>query len=209
MNTSRIILCLSLCAALAATACARRPDPATLRAQIAAMDFSQAQQALLVADFRNLGPVGVLGKGGVNGDVVTWRSPDGVSLSLDHGVLVRAVGIGKNLLIADAAPTKAALAGQGDGSYDRVYKNLTADNQIRERVFRCTMSAPQTVAVRVTGKATTAQERRETCESATETIQNRFWTVAGRGLVKSDQWLPDGGYVTLDVPLALPAAYTR
>lgn len=191
---------LALGAALVLSGCARKPDPAVVRQQIAAMDFTQATQPLLVADFRSAGVIGIVGKSGVNGTVESWASADGVGLSLDEGILVRTAGTGHNLLIANAAPTKAALAGQGGGTYHRVYKNLTGDNKIRERVFDCQMQGPETVSVKLVGKPVTARQWVERCSSATESFANTYWQAGARGIVKSDQWLPDNGYVTLDRP---------
>lgn len=195
---------LLLAAAVALTACSRRPDPAAIRAGLAQTDFSLATQPLIVADFRTLGTVGILGQSGINGTVASWRSPDGASVSLDRGIVVRTAGTGPNLLIADAAPTLAAMSGSGPRDYQRLYKHLSADNQIRETVMQCSMSGPKAATTTLAGRSVQAQEWTESCESGSQSITNRYW-MQSQGMVKSDQWLSSfGGYLTVDVPSGVP-----
>ena len=114
----------ALCAAamvLAVAGC-QQLDPAVMRAQIALLDFTLAEEPLLVVDFVSSGVVGIMAKAGVNGSVETWQSPDGVGISLDRGVLVRTAGAGRGILVADATATKAALSGQGARDYQKLYK---------------------------------------------------------------------------------------
>ena len=185
--------------------CQQRPDPAAIRAQIAASDFSQAQEPLLVADFVSAKRVGILSKAGVNGSIESWQSPDGVGLSLDRGVLVRTAGIGRSILIADATATKAALTGQGAREYQKLYKQLTGDNQIRESVFTCRMSGPVAEKITRAGRAATANHWQEACSGGATSMVNDYWTQAGADVVKSRQWIdPVAGHVVLDVPLGAP-----
>lgn len=183
----------------------QRADPAAVRAQIAASDFTKAQQPLLVADFVSAARVGILGKAGVNGTVESWQSPDGVGLSLDRGVLVRTAGTGRGILIADATATKAALTGQGARSYSRLYKQLTGDNQIAETLFSCRMSGPVAETITRAGKTASANHWQESCSSGSTAMVNDYWTEGGADVVKSRQWLdPVAGHVVIEVPIGAP-----
>lgn len=190
---------------LLAVAGCQRPDPAVIRAQIAASDFSQAQQPLLVAEFVSAKRVGILAKAGVNGSVESWQSADGVGLSLDRGVLVRTAGSGRGILIADATATKAALTGQGAREYQKLYKQLTGDNQIREILFTCRMSGPAAEQITRAGKPATANHWQEACSSGSTSMVNDYWTQAGTDVVKSRQWIDSvAGYVLVEVPVGAP-----
>jgi hypothetical protein len=183
----------------------QRPDPAAIRAQIAASDFSQAQEPLVVVDFISAERVGIVAKAGVNGSVESWQSPDGVGFSLDRGVLVRTAGAGRGLLIADATATKAALAGQGARDYQRLYKQLTGDNQIREIVFSCRMSGPATEQITRAGKTSPASHWQEACSSGSISMVNDYWIQSGADVVKSRQWIDAvAGYVVIEVPVGAP-----
>lgn len=189
---------------VALTGC-KKPDPAAIKAQIAATDFSQAQQPLLVADFEVARSIGILAKAGVNGSVESWQSADGVGLSLDRGILVRVAGTGRGLLIADATATKSALAGQGAREYQRLYKYLTGDNQIREMVFSCRMSGPAAEQITRGGRTASASRWQEACSSGSTSMVNDYWTQSGADVVKSRQWIdPVTGHVVIDVPLGVP-----
>lgn len=189
---------------LALTGC-QRADPAAIRAQIAASDFTKAQQPLLVADFVSADRIGVLGKAGVNGSVESWQSPDGVGLSLDRGVLVRTAGSGRGILIADATATKAALTGQGPREYQRLYKQLTGDNQIAETLFSCRLSGPVVETISRAGKSATANHWQESCSSGSTAMVNDYWTEGGADVVKSRQWLDQvAGHVVIEVPIGAP-----
>lgn len=190
---------------LLAVAGCQRPDVAAIRAQLAATDFSQAQQPLLFAEFVSAGSAGLLGKAGVNGSVESWQSPDGVGLSLDRGVLVRTAGHGRTLLIADASHTRAALTGQGAREYQKLYKHLTGENQVRETVFSCRMSGPAAEQITRAGKPSTASHWQEACSSGSTSMVNDYWTQAGADVVKSRQWIdPVAGHVVIEVPVGAP-----
>jgi outer membrane lipoprotein SlyB len=183
----------------------KRPDPATLRAVINATDFSQATEPLLVTEFTSTRAIGVLAKAGVNGSVESWQSLDGAGLALDRGVLVRTLGTGRGILIADATGTKAALTGQGPREYQRLYKQLTGDNQIAESLFSCRMSGPVSEQITRTGRAATANHWQEACSSGSVSMVNDYWTQAGTDVVKSRQWIDSvAGHVLIEVPAGVP-----
>lgn len=191
--------------ALLALAACQQPNPAQVRASLEVTDFSTAQQPLLVAEFLSAQRIGILGKSGRNGDVESWASPDGVGLSLDRGVLVRTAGMGHGLLVANAAPTKAALAGQGPRDYEKLYKHLTGDNQIRETVFNCRMTGPVAENITRVGRLVTARHWQETCSSASVSMVNDYWTAGGSDVIKARQWISaEAGFVVTEVPVGAP-----
>jgi hypothetical protein len=203
MRTAKLLV-VGLLAVATLTACARRPDPQAMRAQVEAVDFSAATTPLIVAEFSNLGAVGILEKAGRNGTVTSWRSGDGVGFSMDRGVLVRTVGNGLSLKISDATPTLAALSGGGGNVYQRLYKHLTPDNQIAETLFTCEMARPVSETTRLVGRSVAAAKWVESCSSASQTMQNLYWTQAGRGVIKSSQWIAPGATLLIEVPPDAP-----
>lgn len=185
-------------------ACQAAPDVATQRAALVRADFAAATQPLILAEFTEMGSVGLLGKGGVNGGVESWRSANGVGLSLDRGVLVRVEGTGPGLLAADAAPTLAALAG-GARDYRRSWRHLTPDAQVVKTDMSCTLSGPSAEVVDLAGRQAHLSGWTETCSGPSGQATNRYWTEAGNRIVKSDQWISDrAGQVVIDVPMGAP-----
>ena len=171
--------------ALAACAPAQRPDPRSLitPAQIAAVD-----QPLLLSGIESLGG-GTLIVAGQRDGVVTWRTADNVTLSYRDGLLVATRGLPEDVMSADVAGTRAALAGGPRADYPRFVSYLGPDDETLFRAFRCTMQDAGPDPVQSFGRVFPATLLRETCYSTGLTVENRYWVAPGGGIRRSFQWL--------------------
>jgi len=125
-----------------------------------------------------------LDKIGQNGTVTTWASKDGISVSLDRGVLVATRGLGDDLMAAGAQPTLDALTGK-PGEYRRIYRFLDAEKHADYELMGCTMQTrgPETVADRPLIR------HQETCRTFTDSHTNIYWTDPVGRIVASRQWV--------------------
>jgi hypothetical protein len=182
------ILCLVLLAA-----CGRgAPDP---RGQITRAQLDTVQQPLMLAELPTLGTAASLQQGAVNAEVVTWITPDRVSLGFRGGVLVASRGLGQDLISADVAGTLAAIEHGARGYYPKFHSYLDGEHQTRFRAFQCQVTArrPERITSFERIYATTRVE--ETCHSPGLKVVNRFWI--GDGITwKARQWVsPNAGYL--------------
>lgn len=125
-----------------------------------------------------------LDQSGTNGDVTSWVSRDGISVSLDRGVLVATRGLGDDLMAASAQPTLDALAGK-PGEYRREFRFLSAEDHPSYLIMGCTMDQPSPEALQ--GKRLMRHD--ETCRSFTDQQVNSYWTNGSGKIVASRQWV--------------------
>lgn len=183
-----LILALTLLAA-----CARpTPDP---RSQITRAQLDAVTTPLLLAELPSLGTAAGVIPASANGDVTTWQTGDGVSLSFRSGVLTATRGLGQDLMSADVANTLAALRGAHQGYYTRFHSGLDGEHQTGFRAFQCriTRRAAERIAIFEHVHAVTRVD--ETCLSPGLEISNSYWL--GDGIMwKSKQWVsPFAGYL--------------
>lgn len=86
-------------------------------------------QPTLLAELPKLSVSATMALFGRNGDVQTWKSADGVSLSFLDGVLVSSRGLGADVMSADVSGTRAMLAGDGSARHIRLHSYLDGDYQ--------------------------------------------------------------------------------
>lgn len=123
---------------------------------------------------------------GVNGDVETWQSGDGVSVSLRRGVVVATRGLGFDLMGADAGPTLAALSGGPAGPYRHQMRYLTGDNHSTYLSAGCTM-------------AQAGGRHEETCITHRGRFTNLYWLDSAGRILKSRQWIAtEIGYLEIE-----------
>ena len=136
-----------------------------------------------------------------NGPVTTWQTVDGITLSFSDGVLVASRGLGFDLMGADAAPTRAGLAGQAPEIYRRKLRYLTGDNHSTWLTAGCSM--------RSVGSESGLRRFEESCKARANVFTNVFLLDSGGRVVSSRQWLsPEIGYVEIG-PFSLPAAMAQ
>lgn len=127
---------------------------------------------------------------GQNGTVRTWQTVDRITLSFDDGILVASRGLGGDLMGADAASTRAALAGQGPGVYRRKLRYLTGDNHSTWLTAGCSM--------RASGLKSGLRRFEEICRAREHEFTNVFEIDSAGRVAKSRQWVsPTLGYVDI------------
>ena len=84
------------------------PDP---RAGLTRAALEEAGQPVLYAALPKRNAASLLGLTGRNDTVLTWQTPDNISLSFDEGVLTATRGLGFDLMSAETAETRRMLAG--------------------------------------------------------------------------------------------------
>ena len=145
-------------------------------------------EPVLQVGIPKLGTEASLKRIGVNGGVETWMSGDGVSVSLNQGVIVATRGLGFDLMAADVGNTLAAMAAGGmPDPYRRQMRYLTADNHARYLSAGCRMTLERDLFT-------------ETCATHSGHFTNTY-PLTGQG---SRQWVsPEIGY--LKIRLAAPS----
>lgn len=162
------------------------PVPAFSRAVL-----ERAGMPVLVATVERRGAVATLIQSGRNGDVVTWRTGDGVTLSFDRGILVATRGLGFDLMAADVNGTQRALDG-ARGPFVRVHRYLDGENRDRFERLTCEMAPPTVDPVAILGTVHATRRHTETCRGAGEPIVNQYWRTTDGRIWKTRQWVSAG-----------------
>lgn len=118
-----------------------------------------------------------------NGDVTTFLTLDGISLSMREGILVATRGLGFDLMIADVSGLLPLL--ETGGRYTRVHRYLDGEDRLLSFEFRCDVRP--------------GPEIREICEGDDFSFENRYASRQGTGLFAlSRQWIgPDWGTIVI------------
>lgn len=164
----------------------KAPTADQIRARLTPEVLAQIEGGVLIATIPAREASAALFEAGRNGPVVTYVTPDGISLSLDRGVLVATRGLGFDLMTADVDEPQAALrAGGATTGAVRIHRYLDGENQVVLRSLVCRYA-------RAGGAVT------ETCRTPGATIENRYVMGAG-GIDASRQWVgPETGYVRIE-----------
>lgn len=118
-----------------------------------------------------------------NGDVTTFFTLDGVSLSLRDGVLVATRGLGFDLMIAEVSGLSPLL--ETGGQYTRTHRYLDGEDRLASFDFHC--------------EVTPGPEVRETCKGHGFSFENRYAHRERQGLFAlSRQWIgPERGAIVM------------
>ncbi len=174
-------------AAITASDTEPRINPEALRASLTPDVLSQTQSQLILVQVDSRDAVAVVSRVGSNGRVETYLTANGISFSLDAGLLVATRGLGFDLMTADVAETQIALQGKSPSAV-RIHRYLDGENQVVAQSFVCTFSllSPRTV--------------QENCNSASQSFANSYtFNEVGRK-VGSSQWIsPQLGMIDIEV----------
>lgn len=168
------------------------------------VDAPAATGPALDAAIASRGARATLAVSGTNADVVTWQSPDAVSLALlGPGVLIATRGLGTDLHAADAAASATALARGTPQRVRRVHRHIGGDQRLADRVHDCTiaLAGPETVQIGTTARRT--QRFEERCEDGPggPGFVNIYWRDPSRPVIwQSQQWVdPEIGHIRLQL----------
>jgi len=174
-----------------------RPKASLDRAALEARD-----QPALHATLPALGTAAVMRPSGRNGDVVTWRTPDRVSLSLASGVLIATRGLGHDLMSAETTRAREALAEAAAGApptgagYPRIHGYLDGEHRPEFRSFFCHVSGRAPEVIEILGARHAVIRITETCTDPDLEITNIHWRGPDGFTWKSRQWVsPELGYL--------------
>ncbi|THD76751.1 YjbF family lipoprotein [Thalassobius vesicularis] len=155
---------------------------------------------LIAARLTGAGTLATMIPAGRNGDVVTWRSGDGVSISLQQGLLVATRGMGDDLMAADVRDTLAMLDGQDGAEYTRIHTYLDGEYQPVFKAFRCREELRAADRIEIVERQHDTTRVEETCFGPQGSIANTFWIGADGTIWKSKQWISPGlGYMETEL----------
>ena len=172
--------------------------PTDPRAVLTRQMIEDLPNDLLLVDVISRSATATLLKAGENGDRVTWVSPDGISVTVEEGLLVATRGFGFDLMAADVSGIRAVLNGASSGRY--VAETLDGRDQVVREEFDC--AAEERVADPVTIFERSYRTTRVLvlCEGATRSFGNRYWVDPAGVVWKSQQLVtPQTGYLGLEV----------
>ena len=125
-----------------------------------------------------------------NGDVTVWQTLDGITLSLQGGVLVATRGLGDDLMSADVGGDVAMLRGTGDaGYYPHIRSYLDGEDQTVFRSYQCRRAGQARTTLRIDGAARPARRIEVQCTSPRHDFTNIYWLDDRGTLLKSRQWI--------------------
>lgn len=205
MKPTRSLRTLGLATAVfSLCACDLVPTGAVLNgvgSETVSVDSTQPRgRPVLVAVLPSRGARGTLAVTGANQGVVTFQTADGISLSLDDGLLVSTRGLGQDLMSAQAEDARLAVLSRVQGaSYPRIHAYLDGINRIRYTTYSCETSTRQQVVEMLSGENRGSTRVEEECSTPERTFTNTYWVTDIGAVIKSRQWISDDlGYVELE-----------
>jgi len=180
--------------------------------RFAALIANQSVPALvLTVEERN--QVGrLLRESRING-VDTWLSSDIVALMLEDGFLQGTRGLGSELFAADVSQPKSLVLSARGGYSDRLHSNLTGNDQIETRAYRCLVESGGSAVISLEAGQVPTRIMTEDCKSLDQSFRNTYWIGTNSGvIVQSRQWAGEKlGYIKTQAAVrksAAPAAAT-
>lgn len=169
-----------------------------LRSSLTRVDIDAIGGAALLVDVPSEGATALLGPVGTNGAQSTWMSADGVSLTLNQGIMVASRGMGFDMMGASIGQVHGLLSGQV-AETTRSFDFIGGNDQITTRTFTCHVSERDTEAVTILDRQVATQKIKVRCEDANTIFTNIYW-MSGDRIVKSRQLLsPEVGYIRIEM----------
>ena len=160
------------------------PQPA---ASPAVNPATAAPGEILIVTIMSRNAVAPLTKIAQNSGTVTWVSPGKVSLTLKDGILIATRGLNEDLMGADVAGVRAALAA-GGGTATRTHSFLDSEDQIYVTHVNCTIAPEGIEEIAAATGTRSAVKYTEQCEGDKFLFTNIYWLDApGGNIVQSRQ----------------------
>lgn len=179
---------------------ARGATPAPQPAAAPAINPATAAPGeILIVTIMSRAAVAPLTKIAQNGGTVTWISPGKVSLTLKDGILIATRGLNEDLMGADVAGVRAALAA-GGGTATRTHSFLDSEDQIHSNRFNCTITPEGVEEIAAATGSRNAVKYNEQCEGDKFLFTNVYWLDApGGNIVQSRQAVaPTSGFLQIN-----------
>lgn len=185
---------VALVALALAAGCAAAPQD--IRSIITPEAIAASSEPLLFFELTETGQQAIMSLTGRNGNVVTWSTADGKSISLQDGVLVATRGFGFDLMSADVSGTIGALNGVSR-EYWRFATYLDGQNASLVRSFLCVMTGPEDETINSFGRIVAVERWTEECASLSGNVSSVFDAVNGE-VWRAQQLIsaPTGGVLT-------------
>lgn len=168
--------------------CAPTAPAVDVREVLTREALDQSPTPLLLVEITSSGAQATMVPWVTGTDVTTWRSGDGISLSLRDGLLVATRGLRDDLMSADLSGTLAAL-GRGAGTaYPVARSHLDTQNRTLVTVASCDLRPQGPDPVESFGLVRPTLRYAETCSSAEGGFTNIYWSDADGVIWKSRQW---------------------
>ena len=120
--------------------------------------------------------------------VVTWVSPEGVSLAFRDGFLIATRGLGGDVMASDADAVVALVTQRRAGRAERFVELLGGDNRIEQRAFVCDIRVERAESIDVAGRMVAATLMVEDCASRALRVVNTYWVDGAGRVLHSRQW---------------------
>lgn len=163
---------------------------------------AQQQGPVVGAYLANREAFALLTPSGQRAHLVTWLTPDKVSMTLANGaILMRTSGLGHDLAGAEVSQLMASIAAGQGGAVQREHVYLSRDfAQVRER-FACDLTRIGDETLSLAGRAVATVKFEERCRGDEDSFTNVYWRDAGSArVVQSEQWVhPRVGKVYLQL----------
>lgn len=152
---------------------------------------------LMLVTAPDIGGIALVSPVATNGDVVTWLSPDGISITVKSGIVIATRGFGDDLSAANVDETLTALR-NGGGTATRVAEYYTGQDRIARPTLTCDIKATGAEKLTIVRKDYQTTRFEEHCVNAQLDYISVFWIDEAGKMVQSQQWLSNGvGYLTI------------
>ncbi|MGJ8588271.1 MAG: YjbF family lipoprotein [Yoonia sp.] len=134
-----------------------------------------------------------------NGDLITWVSDNGVSLTLRDGVVIATRGLGDDLMGTTAGQVYEGLV-SGGGHTVRIHDYLDGEDQIVRREYVCEIATLRSEAIEIYQHKHQTRLISETCTGDAGGFRNLYWIDAAGMIWQSRQWVsPRVGAVDIQI----------
>lgn len=166
----------------------------------AAPDIANAAPGdILLVTIMSRGAVAPLTKVAQNGNTITWTSLGQVTMTFQDDILIATRGLNDDLMGADVAGVRRALAA-GGGTARRTHSFLDSEDKITLFALNCTITetGPDTIATATGSREAIAYA--EACTSDALTFTNSYWLDArGGNIIQSRQAAgPTAGFLQIN-----------
>ncbi len=153
---------------------------------------------VLAVQWESTGQTAGLGLTSRRGNIETWSTLDGTTLTLENGVVIGTAGLGPDLFSVDVDPVRSRRL---DRSSPRIHRYVDGENHVQLSAFVCTMSVDHDLSVPWDGKTIKVSRFDEVCSCANIQFENYYLYSRSGYLLGSKQWIGlNTGYLLLYMP---------
>lgn len=153
---------------------------------------------VLAVQWESNGQTAGLGLTSRRGNIETWSTLDGTTLTLENGVVIGTAGLGPDLFSVDVDPVRSRPL---DRSTPRIHRYVDGENHVQLSAFVCAMSVDHDVSVPWDGKTLKVSRFDELCTGRNIQFENYYLYSRSGYLLGSKQWIGSStGYLLLHMP---------